>query len=155
LYYFNLYSITYVGLGEVGVAKYWSRRGNSYDLKLEGVEHSQFVRNAIWDTGPADDYGDADTPETYVLFEPIGGPVAAKGGKKGGGGNDSGSNGSAPSDITLTNDSVDENSIGGTVIGTLGAVDADSREEQAGCRRWRRDRLRGRCHAPDHRSGDR
>jgi hypothetical protein len=112
----------------VDVAKYWSRRGNSYDLKLEGVEHSQFVRNAIWDTGPADDYGDADTPETYVLFEPIGGPVAAKGGKKGGGGNDSGSNGSAPSDITLTNDSVDENSIGGTVIGTLGAVDADSRE---------------------------
>jgi hypothetical protein len=89
------------------------------------IEHSQFVRNAVLNIEPADDNGDADAPETYAQFELIEGPVAARSGKKSGGGG----NGSTPSDTTLTNDSGDENSsIGGIEIGVLGAVDADSRE---------------------------
>jgi hypothetical protein len=53
-----------------------------------------------------------------MLFD---GPVAARGGGRKGGG-------SAPTDITISNDVIDENSAGGTLIGTFGAVDADNRE---------------------------
>ena len=114
------------------MAKVWSGRGNSHDLELDGVEHSQFVRNAVWDIEQTYDGDGADAPEPDVPFEPFDGPVAAKGGIKGGGGrgggDKSGGGGSSPTNITLDNQSVDENSIGGTVIGTLDAADADKKE---------------------------
>jgi len=63
---------------------------------------------------------------------PLGGASGFLGAGRGGGGGKSGgrtgSAGTAPTDITLSNASVDENSAGGTVVGNLGAVDADRKE---------------------------
>jgi hypothetical protein len=110
----------------VDVAKAWSRRVDSYDLKLDGDEHAQLVRNLVFGTGSdsGDTHEDDDGPHSYILFEPIEGPIAAPGGGKG---NNRGG-GSAPTDITISSDNVDENSAGGTVVGTFGAADADNRE---------------------------
>lgn len=116
------------------MALFWSRRGNSYGLELDGVENSQLVRNAvrdIRDIGRTDDDDGADAPGPDVLSEPFEGPVAAKGGNggnKGGGGGKPGGNGAAPTEITLSNDSIDENSAGGAEIGIFGAVDIDNKE---------------------------
>lgn len=83
------------------MARFWFRRGDSHE----------------------DDGADA-------LFGPFAGPFAAKGGGNGGnrGGGGGKGGGTAPSDITLSNNAVDENSAGGTVIGTFGAVDGDKKE---------------------------
>ena len=115
------------------MARSWSWRGSGIDLKLDGIEHSQLVRNTVWDTDGTYDNDGADAHDPSVQFVPFEGPVAAKGGNGGGGnggggGGGGGGSGTAPTDITLTNDLVDENSAGGTVIGTFGAVDADKKE---------------------------
>ena len=115
-----------MGLREVDVAKVWSGRGNSHDLKLDGIEHSLLVRTAIWEVEQTYDGGDGDAAEAPgldVVFEPFEGPVAARGGNggnggnKGGGGGGGGGNkggGTAPTAITLSGGSIDENSAGGT-----------------------------------------
>ncbi len=122
------------------VPQSWSRRGNGPDLKLDGVEHSQLVRGAIADIEPTYDHGEPDGPEPYLLFEQFDGPVAAKGGGgkpdgsggggggKGGGGKGGGGSGTAPTEITVSNARVDENSAGGTLVGVLDAVDTDNKE---------------------------
>ncbi|MEE8456191.1 MAG: M10 family metallopeptidase C-terminal domain-containing protein [Limibaculum sp.] len=120
------------------MAQGWSRRGNDYDLKLDGIEHSQLVRTAIWDLEQTYDGGDgdaADAPGLDVQFEPFEGPVAAKGGNGGnkGGGGKGGGGGSTPTDITVDDKSIeniflDENSAGGTLLGILDAIDDDMKE---------------------------
>jgi len=110
-------------------------------LKLDGIGYSQLARAAIWDVEQTYDGGDDDGAGGAGLgvpFEPFEGPVAARGGNsgdKGGGGGNGGKGdgggkggGTAPTKITLTNASVDENSAGGTEVGVLGAVDIDNKE---------------------------
>lgn len=132
------------------------RRGSVYGLRLPGFDLSQAIRNTAWTTEASreevasDLLGPLIQPEEVVqTFSADSGDVASgdggtevdtvtpsllrekgNGGTKGSGGGSGGgsSKKAAPTDITLTNTSVDENSIGGTLVGFLGAKDSDRKE---------------------------
>jgi hypothetical protein len=109
------------------MVKIWFRSGNSYNPNQSGNEYSQVIRNSARNVEQNTVDDGTDAPDPGVLVEPIVGPVAAGGGAgKGGGGS-----GTAPTDVTLTNASVDDDSASGTVIGIFGAIDSDRKERFA------------------------
>jgi hypothetical protein len=109
------------------MAKNSARRGISRTTDLNNAEHSQKMHDSVRGGARRHDGDGVDISDPTDVTGVIDGPVAARGGggNKGGG---NGGRGTTPTDITLSGNSVDENSAGGTVIGTLGAVDADRKE---------------------------